>query len=106
MSTLSPEHTKIVLAHLNQIAPDTFNEGEFGRWKFTNVSRNGADWYVGFTNSGVVDGDGVSFAFDGECVGEHGSIRSEWFEALNSAVLAWETDMVVGGDGWGDMGDE
>lgn len=105
MSTLSPEHTSIVLAHLNSIAPDTFNEGEFSRWKFTSVSRKGAEWYVAFTNTGAADGDGVSFAFDGECVDAHGSVRSEWFDALNSAVLEWESEMVGGGD-WGGMGDE
>ncbi len=105
MSTLSPEHTKIVLAHLNSIAPDTFNEGDFSRWSFTSVRRKGAEWSVGFTNTGAADGDGVSFSFDGECVDEHGSVRSEWFEVLNTAVLEWESEMRGDGD-WGDSGDE
>jgi hypothetical protein len=92
MSDLPAEHKKSVLDHLNHIAPDTFDEGEFGRWRFSSLAREGSRWRVGFENSGAPDGDVVSFAFEGDCVDEQGIVRSEWFEALNDAVMSWESE--------------
>lgn len=103
MSTVTPEHKQIVLAHLNDIAPDTFNEGSFHRWRFWGLKREADQWRVNFSNSSHEgdEGDGVSFEHAGDCVDADGGIHAEWFEALNAAILRWE-----GAQGDGGYGDD
>ena len=100
MTVLSTEHKTLALKHLNDIAPDTFNEGQFGSWKFTSLRREEDRWNVGFRNSGASDGDVASFTFAGDAVDASGSVSSDWFEALSAAILNWEQDMDGGGDGF------
>lgn len=104
MSSLSPAHTQTVLAHLNEIAPDTFDEGSFGRWTFTSLRRDADTWALAFTNTGAVDGDLTTFHFAGDCVDADGRVSDAWFEAVNTAVLDWESEMSDGGDGGDDGG--
>ena len=52
---LGDEHKKAALAHLNEICPDTFDEGEFGPWEFTDLSRDGDEWTLSFSNSEGAD---------------------------------------------------
>lgn len=89
---LSEEHKKIALAHLNDICPDTFDEGEFGPWSFTDLSRDGDNWSLSFDNS---EGeDCVAFKWAADCVDEHGGVVQDWFEQINAAILEWESDAV------------
>jgi hypothetical protein len=65
--------------------PDTFDEGSFGPWEFTALSRNGDEWKLSFTNSIGADS---TFEFAGDCVeGAHNAVVSDWFECINSAIL-------------------
>jgi hypothetical protein len=87
---LSDSHRQASLAHLNEIAPDTFDEGSFGPWSFTNLRREGAEWTLSFTNA---DGASrVGFTYEGDCVNASGAIVDEWFEKLNDAIFQWEAD--------------
>ena len=79
------------LAHLNEICADTFNEGEFGPWKFKKLSLKGKEWTLTFTN--YEGGDAVSFEFDGECIDDDGQVDSDWFDAVNTAIIEWEAEM-------------
>ena len=85
---LSDEHKKIALAHLNDICPDTFDEGEFGPWKFTDLSRNEDRWTLAFDN--CEGGDSVRFTWATDCVNAEGSIVDDWFEQISAAILEWE----------------
>ena len=98
MAALSPEHKALALAHLNDIAPDTFDEGQFGQWKFSTLQREDDRWNLAFSNTGSSDGDVVSFAFAGDAIDARGSVNPAWFEALSAAVLDWESGMGEGGD--------
>jgi hypothetical protein len=77
------------LEHLNAICPDTFDEGELGPWKFTDLSRTGATWTLSFQNA--VGEDSLRFDFDGECVEGDGIVAPPWFEQVNTAILDWES---------------
>lgn len=88
---LSDEHKKAALDHLNEICPDTFDEGEFGPWQFTGLSRNGETWTLSFSNS--EGGDSVEFTFAGDCVDGSGGVVSDWFEQINTAIIDWEMGM-------------
>ena len=83
-----------VLKFLNQIAPDTFNEGEFGNWTFTSLARKGDEWRIGFRNRAAADGDVLTFELAGEAFDPAGNLRQEWLDALNNAIFGWEGDMV------------
>ena len=86
---LDAAHAAAALAHLNEICPDTFDEGSFGPWTFTSLTREGNTWRLAFSNS--TGDDAVRFTFAEPCVeGPHNSINSNWFEAVNSAILDWE----------------
>ncbi len=84
---LTPEHQKRALDHLNEICPDTFDEGENGPWKFTSLSREGSTWTLAFQNA--AGSDSVRFEFDGDCVDETG-IVADWFERINARIAEWE----------------
>lgn len=87
---LSDAHKKAALAHLDDIAPDTFDEGEFGPWTFTGLDREGDEWTLDFDNS--EGSDSVTFTFSGDCLDDSGGVVKEWFEEINTALLAWEQD--------------
>lgn len=87
----SDDHKKAALSHLNEICPDTFDEGEFGPWTFGDITREGDTWTLAFSNSEGVDS--VSFTFAGDCVTESGSVVDDWFEQINSAIIEWEMGM-------------
>jgi hypothetical protein len=85
---LTEKSKKVALEHLNEICPDTFDEGEFGPWKFTALERDGASWTLSFNN---VNGEGsVMFDFDGDCLDAKGIVVSDWFEQINAAILVYE----------------
>ncbi|MBX3216786.1 MAG: hypothetical protein KF850_32425 [Labilithrix sp.] len=87
---LTDEQKKQALSHLNEICPDTFDEGEFGPWKFTDLARDGARWTLAFENR---DGaDRVSFEFAGDCVDDGGIVVTDWFEQINARILEWESE--------------
>ncbi|MEX1365212.1 MAG: hypothetical protein AB1Z98_18945 [Nannocystaceae bacterium] len=88
---LSDAHKQAALEHLNEICPDTFDEGEFGPWKFTGLSRKGDEWSLAFENS--EGDDGITFTFAGDCVDGSGSVVDEWFEQINSGILEWEQEV-------------
>ena len=93
MSELSMEQKKEALAYLNEIAPDTFDEGEFGSWRFTSISRSEEEWRIGFRNRSAADGDVLTFRLAGEAM-EGGAPRQAWSDALQRAVFDWEAAMV------------
>ena len=86
---LTDEHKKRALDHLNEICPDTFNEGAFGPWTFTDLARTGATWTLSFSNAS--GRDRVQFECDASCVDEDESIPSRWFDALNARIIEWES---------------
>jgi len=88
---LSEAHKTAALLHLNEIGPDTFDEGEFGPWTFTNLSRDGDSWTLSFGNS--EGSDSVTFSYAGDCVDDYDEssrVISDWFEQINSTILEWE----------------
>lgn len=86
---LSDAHKQAALAHLNDICPDTFDEGEFGPWTFTDLRRAGDQWTLDFDNA--EGSDSVTFPFAGDCVDADGSVVDDWFEQINAAIIEWET---------------
>ncbi len=97
MSTLAPAHKAAALAQLNDIAPDTFDEGEFGPWTFTDLTREGDEWTLSFDNG---EADSVTFTHTGDCIVD-GAMSQDWFEQINAAILEWESQN-GDGDGGGD----
>jgi hypothetical protein len=97
---LAEEHRQIVLAHLNDIAPDTFNEGEFSDWSFPTLKLEGSTWMLAFRNSGTEGSEVVQFSFEGDAVDANGAVQEDWMEALNAAIFGWESEPR------GDFGDE
>jgi hypothetical protein len=93
---LSDAHKQAALAHLNEIAPDTFDEGEFGPWTFTGLRREDDTWVLEFDNA--EGADGVRFKYAGDCVDEAGSVADDWFEQINQAILEWESEVSGHGD--------
>lgn len=91
-------HKTAALAHLNDICPDTFDEGTFGPWTFTDLTRAGSAWTLSFDNS--TGSDAVAFTFDGDCIDANGGVVSDWFEEINKAILDWEGEH--GDDAYGD----
>jgi hypothetical protein len=88
---LSAEHRKILLDHLNEIAPDTFNEGEFSGWQFRTIDVvDGSTWMVAFRNSGTEGSEVLQFSFEGDALDGDGGVRDAWTDALNKAIFAWE----------------
>ena len=88
---LSEGHKTAALLHLNEICSDTFDEGEFGPWTFTNLSRDGDSWTLSFGNS--EGSDSVTFSYAGDCVDDYDEssrVISDWFEQINSTILEWE----------------
>lgn len=88
---LSDAHKQAALEHLNEIGPDTFDEGEFGPWKFTDLAREGDQWSLAFENS--EGADGITFTFAGDCIDGSDSVVDEWFEQINSGILEWEQQL-------------
>lgn len=93
---LTDAHKQVALAHLNDISPDTFDEGEFGPWTFTGLHREGDEWTLDFDNA--EGGDSVTFTFAGDCVDADGTASQDWFEQINAAILEWENDASGFGD--------
>jgi hypothetical protein len=88
---LTEGHKTAALLHLNEICPDTFDEGEFGPWTFTDLTREGDNWTLSFDNS--EGSDAVTFRFVGDCVDESSVVVDEWFEQVNSTILDWEASV-------------
>lgn len=104
MAILTDEHREIGLAHLNEICPDTFDEGEFGPWTFTSLGRKDDAWTLEFDNS--AGSDLVEFTYAGGVVDDGGGVSHDWFEQVSAAIQTWES--TARGDDMGDddMGDE
>lgn len=96
---LSDAHKQAALAHLNDICPDTFDEGDFGPWTFTGLRREGDAWTLDFDNA--EGSDAVTFTFAGDCVDEDGGVVQDWFEQINAAIIDWEN----GASGFGGFDD-
>ncbi len=96
MTSLEPADKSLALAHLNDICPDTFDEGDFGPWKFTDLTREGDQWTLTF-NNGEASGDDVEFTFAGSCR-DGGEVDQNWFQQVNAAILVWERKMSGGGE--------
>lgn len=77
--------------HINQIAPDTFDEGEFGPWNFLKVTREGTSWRIKFDNAEGIDE--VTFQQESPGLLANGNIDEPWMESLNHAVSIWEAKM-------------
>ncbi len=95
--TLSAEHRQTLLSHLNDIAPDTFNEGDYGNWDFRTIQLEGSTWMVAFRNSGTDGSEVLQFSFEGDAVDAEGRVQDAWMDALNEAIFAWER--AAGDDG-------
>ncbi len=83
--TLDPKHVKHVLYDLNDVAPDTLDEGAYSRWRFTALERTGNTWTLKYTNSGHPDGDFVRFDHAGPCVID-GRTSRKWEDAVFEAL--------------------
>ena len=89
-SVISSQDSEFVCSWLNELAPDTFDEGEFGEWTFQSIKINDGEWVVEFHNS--EGDDSVSFTHSGGAVVE-GVVESSWMDRLNQAILQWECEM-------------
>lgn len=81
---------KIILKNLNDNCVDTFNKGEFGPWKFTDVDCDGDNWVVYFDNN--EGSDSVSFIFEGDCIDKTQRLNSDWLDTLVAAISEWEAE--------------
>ena len=89
MATLTDDDREAALAHLNEICPDTFDEGEFAPWTFTGLQRIEDLWTLSFDNAN--GSDQVEFTYTGGCV-DDGIVTNDGFEAVNTAIQAWESE--------------
>jgi hypothetical protein len=84
---LDPEDVRMVLDDLNEVAPDTVDEGEFGPWTFEAIEKTKTHWLVGFENS---EGSDI-VAFKSKHPLANDDLRSqEWTEDLMDAIREWE----------------
>lgn len=83
---LNDAHELAALEHLNAICPNTFDRGEFGPWKFVDLSRDGDLWKLSFKNR-ETDSDYVALTYAGDGVGSDGVVNQDWFEQTHEAVL-------------------
>jgi hypothetical protein len=82
-----------LLDEVNEVSPDTFDEGPLGPWKFTDVARSGSTWTLSFVNR---EGKGaISFEYDGAAFDEDGLVSEGWSEQLNDAVATYEEEGVT-----------
>ncbi len=88
---------KAILDFLNEIAPDTYDEGEYSKWEFTDVSQKGDTYTVYFENehyeaNGYRESSSVTFATSAPPVDENEDplVNLEWIEVLDKAILEWE----------------
>jgi len=79
MNELDPKDVKKALSELNFIAPDTVDEGEFGPWKFTKLTKSGNTYTLSFTNSEGKD----KFVFDfEEPLIVDGGVNQNWVQLI------------------------
>lgn len=84
---LDPVHKTKAIAELHEIGPDTFDEGPFGGWTFTDLTRTGDDWALAFSNEA---GEGtLQFTYAGDCVDASGNVQSGWLDAVQEHILNW-----------------
>lgn len=87
---MTDEQRVAVLEQLNDICPDTFDEGPFAPWKFTALTRNDDRWTLSFENS---EGrSSASFTFQGDAVDANGIVAKRWFTRARKALNEWERD--------------
>jgi hypothetical protein len=92
---LDPEHVRMVLDDLNEIAPDTVDEGKFGPWTFDAIEKTKTHWLVGFENS--TGSDIVAFKSKHPLANDNKSSQ-KWTDDLMDAIREWEE----GREGYGD----
>ena len=86
---MNDEQQEYIIGFLNDVAPDTFNEGRYASWEFTKVTRKGDIWTLTFEADGIPGK--LTFPMKGECVDEEGLMSEVWFDqALVPAIAAWE----------------
>jgi len=81
---MTPQDQKRILSNLNSIAPDTFNEGQFGPWKFKSITQQDQTFTLTFTNA---EGAGeIVFDYEGDPM-DDGYMSDEFFEVINECIL-------------------
>ncbi len=87
MNELTQKEIKLALDTLNDIAPDTVDEGEFGPWKFTNLTKNGDEYSLSFTN---VDGPSCFvFNFKNPLIIDN-QVNEKWTQKIMDLSIEWE----------------
>ncbi|MCU0655337.1 MAG: hypothetical protein MUF64_08635 [Polyangiaceae bacterium] len=87
---LTRAERKVVLEHLNEIAPDTFDEGELGPWSFEDISVVNGEFRVAASNR---DGEtALWFKHPGPVLGGPGRVNPSWFDAFSRCMLATEQE--------------
>lgn len=84
---LDESEVATVLEHLNDVAPDTFDEAGLGNWTFTGIEKTATKWVVAFDVG--EESDAVAFATKHHLVDAQGQTSSRWFDALGKAVSRW-----------------
>lgn len=84
------ESTKqLALNFLNEVAPDTFNEGEFYNWTFTDLRFEDDFYILTFSNSAVTDYI-LEFKSEFPVITPEDGINMDWMKDLNAAIFAEE----------------
>jgi len=79
MNELDPKDAKMALSELNEIAPDTVDEGDYGPWNFTKLTKKGNTYTLSFTNSEGKD----KFVFDfEEPLIVDGRVNQKWVQLI------------------------
>ena len=70
-----------VLDYLNELAPDTLDEGEYPGWRFTKLERKSTDrgtvWKLYYTNSRTPKVQCVAFRHQGPCLVQD-NVSTKW----------------------------
>jgi hypothetical protein len=86
----SKQDCAAIVDALNDVAPDTFDEGDHGPWTFSKLASKAGRWTLVFEAGGQPGS--VSFPFDGHCLDEDGTMATDWYESgAVPALHAWET---------------
>ncbi|MBK7882628.1 MAG: hypothetical protein IPJ81_01415 [Chitinophagaceae bacterium] len=82
---------KEILRFLNDVAPDTYNEGEYGNWEFKDVTKDGNEYTIDFENEhyeaeGERNSDSITFTTDLAPLNADGGVNLDWLDILNKTL--------------------
>jgi hypothetical protein len=76
-----------ILAHFNAVSPETFDQGDFGPWSFSDLKLVGDKYVLSFSNA--AGQDSIRFGFAGSPLGA-GGVSAAFSSAVTNAIEQWE----------------